>query len=818
MFDPSVDIALGIPVEHRAYADGEAGIQDSLKMICKKVRQGMTTAAMQSFAGNVLVRAGAPSSTAQRATAFLEFVRANAIYVPDPLGTEKIQSAMVTLCVEGAPVCIPCGDCFPEGTLLLRRDGQLVPIEEIKVGDEIWGDKKWSRVEGKAFKGKLKVDAVEMNNGSTMYLTPDHKVYAGRCKHGKSVDCSSCHAGARTESFERIRVGDLQIGETLLQPERVAFGKHGSNGKMYVTALALADGWAEPEYKRFKIAGKDGHRKEAQKKEVALICEQLNVETRWHRRYITVKDEAWAQEIGQLGERARFKHLETLDLDEGAAGEALRGLMADSTANTNGPGRTFSTTSYALMVQVRVLQRMFGRSTSVKMLTPEQHRGAGKHPLWRVGVRAAGERTDKTLAVRSIERAVKKVPCWDIQTDDHKVYLPEHDVTVSNCDDLVCALATMCAAVGMEVEIVRQRFAPDIHGVEPQQHVLVEVHLEDGRWYPLDPSTKTFPAGSKARAASETRCSPWDSSITGISDQAEFIGIGALPVYMQDGEGNFYKLDENQTVEENVKKGLGAIWAGAAALQPQMDWLGVAWKLVDPLGRTWAQTMTSATTRAAAKNWKTGDAASRYDLLALIVASTLQARALQGFPDVGEYAGDLLIRTWLVELKRIGVDPAQYRKEDLRAAIAKQGQANVTLFEFLVVVAGALTTALIVGTAMYLVAQLVDNLLSRNANDNELIRLHTESQKIVDKHLADGTPYTDDEKEQLKRLQAMQEELAQFNKPGHITVSPTGSPKDEPTSPWVWAGIATIIGGTILAVMYRDEIRAALSSRKRLAA
>jgi hypothetical protein len=40
------------------------------------------------------------------------------------------------------------------------------------------------------------------------------------------------------------------------------------------------------------------------------------------------------------------------------------------------------------------------------------------------------------LRVMSISREAAQAPCWDIQTADHRVYLPEHDVTVSNCDDL----------------------------------------------------------------------------------------------------------------------------------------------------------------------------------------------------------------------------------------------------------------------------------------------------------------------------------------------------------------------------------------------
>jgi len=537
----TADDNVGARVVRESYPDGEAGIQKSLQTICAKVREGAPTPLMRSFAGNILRQAKFPRTNKEKATAHFNKVKATVGYTHDPPGTELIQSAAVTLCVEGAPVCIPIEDCFPEGTLLLRKDGQLVPIERIEVGDLIWGHNKWTRIEKKLFKGKLKVDAIEMNNGSTMYLTPDHKLYVGRCKHDKSIDCASCPRPVqRSETFQRIHVSDLQEGETLLQPERIEFGSTSEDpDRMYIEGLVLSEGWVRENGREFSISGQDGKRKEALKHEVKAICDRLGIETRWHRKYITVKDPEWSMKLRRLGERARFKHAASLDLNESTAAALLRGLMSDSTADTGGHGRTYSTTSYKMMVQVRVLQRMFGKRTGVKMLTPEQHQGFGKHPLWRVGVNAHQETTNvsKTLAVRAIERAVKKVSCWDITTEDHYVYMPEHDVTVSNCDGHVTCVATLCAASGLEVAIVRQFF-----GSEHQQHVICEVKLEDGSWFPLDTTTNRFGPGEKAKATKETRMSPWDGQATGLSDEAEFIGIGALPVLGLGADGRYHTL------------------------------------------------------------------------------------------------------------------------------------------------------------------------------------------------------------------------------------------------------------------------------------
>jgi hypothetical protein len=530
-FQPSIEVdrsAFNLKVTRQEFPVGVAGVRLSLTEIARRIREGARSPSVRAFGEFIVRNAGFPANVTlthtQYAETFLTYIHNNVRYANDPVLTEFNQIAECTLCTPGAPMCIPVGDCFPEGTLLLRDDFELVPIEKIKVGDRIWGRNKWSTVESKAFKGKLSVDAITMNNGSTIHLTPDHKVYTGFCEHGHRTDCETyaCRGlNKRTEVFDRICVRDLKPKDTLLQPERIDFGeKNPDAGRMYIEGLALADGWAQEN--RFRIAGRDGMRKESQKHEVKAICDRLGIETAWHRRYITVKDAAWAARIAQLGERARFKHLETINLSAKAAAAALRGVMADSTANTNGPGRTFSTTSRVMMTQVRLLHRMHGTSTGLKMLTPEEHGGAGEHPLWRVGVRTI----KKQLAVKSISRGVRKVPCWDIQTSDHYVYLPEHDVTVSNCDDLLVAFGSLLMASGVPARIVKQTFNAD-----DQEHVTSQFQLEEGDWVYADPSVKDKPLGWHAPASEEVMIDPNDPAAIGLVGQvpeAEFVGVGRV--------------------------------------------------------------------------------------------------------------------------------------------------------------------------------------------------------------------------------------------------------------------------------------------------
>jgi hypothetical protein len=481
----------GVVTDARTHPAGKKGARISLEEVAERAWKARMSPRLRAWVTQQLDKCGCSTGgRREKAACILDAFRKKVPYVHDPVLGEFMATPDQLLCLDEGGLCIIGGDCFPEGTLLLRDDHALVPIEQIEVGQRIWGRDKWSTVTQKWAKGSLTVDAVDLSTGSTMHLTRDHKVYVGRCKHGQSAH-GACSAPDCRASYERIHLGDLQEGEVLLQPERIDFGSgHVDPERMYIEALALADGWTQasknPElpHVHFRIAGRDGKRKEAQKREVQESCARLGIETRWHRRYIEVKDRAWASRIAMLGSRARFKHLETIGLDEETAQAALRGLMADSTQNTGAKTRTFSTTSRQLMVQVRVLHRMLGRMTGVRMLTPEQHGGAGKHPLWRVGQR---EKFGMVATVRSIERAVRKIPCWDISTDDHYVYLPEHDVTVSNCDEASITLAAACLCIGIPAAIVgsSQREPVDL-----PTHVFMAFQDDLGDWVRMDGTTK----------------------------------------------------------------------------------------------------------------------------------------------------------------------------------------------------------------------------------------------------------------------------------------------------------------------------------------
>lgn len=171
------------------------------------------------------------------------------------------------------------GDCFPQGSLLLREDGELTPIDAIRVGDKIWGRDAWTTVLAKVFKGTLAVDAADLSNGSVLTVTGDHHVYVFRCT--RHADEARCFCDVDQRTIVRARLREVDEGAVLVQPRE-------------------------------------------------LPCPPIN----------------------QL------------------------------------------------------------------------------HAAWR----GAG----RLLRVDGVRRAVAAEPCYDLQTSDHYVYLPEHDVTVSNCDDLAC--------------------------------------------------------------------------------------------------------------------------------------------------------------------------------------------------------------------------------------------------------------------------------------------------------------------------------------------------------------------------------------------
>ncbi len=529
--------ALGTTVKEDKHPPGTEGTAYSLDQMSKFIRDGRNDPRMRAWAGRVLLAAGKPATVKGQAQAILDELRKKTVYVQDPVNTELMAKPHITLCLDDHGLCMPAADCFPKGTLLLRDDMKHVPVEEIRVGDQIWGRDRWSVVTAHWFKGVLRVNAIQMNNGSTALLTADHHVYVLRCdRHSNRVSSSPCPCPDEEMRLERIRVSELKPKDRLLQPKRITFGTETMDpDRAWIEGLFISDGWQSPGHHEFSISGQDGKPKEANKKKIQELCKQWGIETRWHRKSIAVKDPIWTLRMQQMGHHAPEKHALSINLDEGSAGPLLRGIMADSGEHTNDKGRTFTTTSRQLMLQVRVLHRMFGLSCRHSYIV--DHGGLGENPIWRLSARAAKGKTDKKLRVRSVERNVYDAPCYDISTDDHYVYLPEHDVVVSNCDDLVIAFCSAMMSIGVEAKIVGQAYR-----TEQATHVICAVLDPDQGWLKVDPSSSKYAVGQSYPASKEWWVDPISGSVSSASsggvkmslgqepETGDFIGVGAVPM------------------------------------------------------------------------------------------------------------------------------------------------------------------------------------------------------------------------------------------------------------------------------------------------
>lgn len=101
----------------------------------------------------------------------------------------------------------------------------------------------------------------------------------------------------------------------------------------------------------------------------------------------------------------------------------------------------------------------------------------------------------QALRVKELFHDVAEVACYDLETESGYVYLPEHDVTVHNCDEIALMGAVMALQLGREVEFVALGFAPG-----QLTHVGFRVkEPKSNRWIWVDPV-----AGPREREAAAT--------------------------------------------------------------------------------------------------------------------------------------------------------------------------------------------------------------------------------------------------------------------------------------------------------------------------
>jgi hypothetical protein len=383
-----------------------------------------------------------------------------AYYEEDPYGREDWRD--VYSCLEklasGHGV-----DCVPLSSLVLRDDYELVPFGDLKPGDRIMGDGVWTRVLDTMNTGAKALLAFRLSNGCTLRCTPEHRIF-------RDVD----------GRVEEIRAHEARVGDDLVTPASVPLAESEARigwpeplaqlspeDRAWFLGVFVADGWLvykgeDPTYTSCSsIAGRDGKPKEEQKRRVERLMKSIGIHTGWDFKSIHVHNREIAKFLTACGRRAPNKRMPSLAFasSEGVHA-AIEGLAADAgRAETGNEDSTLvhGTTSPMLAVQLRVLYRMLGISTSIKRV--DDHGGLGENAIYRViprtksGPQGAERRDRKFARIREIaDGGIEE--CGDITTDTGKFWMPESDVLVHNCDNLICWRVAELRVAGIAAEPV----------------------------------------------------------------------------------------------------------------------------------------------------------------------------------------------------------------------------------------------------------------------------------------------------------------------------------------------------------------------------
>ena len=424
---------------------------DALKELAELAQRATCDALVKSVAHLLIAGAIEPGAARTRKTDEAELtaiytavkygdervapLRNGVLYTRDPRYADYFQSPVDLLnsCLKGA--C--AGDCLPNSTLLLGAGYNFISGTDVRVGDVVMGDGRWTRVTQKWDKGILPIIEFRLNNGSTLRCTADHKLFVVP----KIGGCAGDRAGAI-----EVRAGDVQLEDDLLVPEQLPVGRESiESERSWLLGTHVADGWCEYDEAgrayRVAISAQDGWRKEGNKSRAVAFCEREGLASRWHRKYLAINDPALAQWLAPCGRGAKEKHLPSLDFDEATLRSVLEGLNNDADVRDS----VFGTVSERLALQLRVLYRMLGQSTHITRV--DDHGGFGSNPIYRVTPRAPDDRRRRFARVKAISAGGEE-PCFDIEVDGHRFYLPESDTIVHNCDDHTALIVALTGSIG----------------------------------------------------------------------------------------------------------------------------------------------------------------------------------------------------------------------------------------------------------------------------------------------------------------------------------------------------------------------------------
>jgi hypothetical protein len=406
-------------------------------------------------------------------------IRSNVRYVRDGHKLDTFQSARRTLEFGG-------GDCFPEGTLFLARDG-FVPVESVEVGDEIHDGEQWVEVLKTWDRGPKRILKFTLNNGSILCLSDTHKMLR--------VPRQRPDLPGKYEQAEEVVSSEIRVGDDLLQPRGFAGADDHElpEDVAFLIGAYIAEGCrtsrkANGKFNEISISGIPNGKMVRER--VIEILERNGVQYRSLERDVRFHADAFPV-LMDFGRIALEKRLPTFRFGPRTVSTILRAMeMGDGGVATNEINMVYSTISALLALQYRVLQRFMGRSASHHVVT--DHGGFGKNPIHRLTVRVADERRP-WAKVKKIEAEDDEVLSYDVMTTSGRVYLPESDVITRQCDDYTITMGAALQSIGYPVKlrIVQTKGSQDFN------HIFLLAGLPPRaptKWIPLDASVDK-PAG-----------------------------------------------------------------------------------------------------------------------------------------------------------------------------------------------------------------------------------------------------------------------------------------------------------------------------------
>lgn len=120
-FGPDAARARGTPVKTEVYRS----LDQTVTYLIGGLRESRSDDVLARWAGQVIIAAGRPQGVSQQVQCIVDDFRRKTVYMPDPVGVERIAKPRVTLCLIDGAACIPVRDC-DDG--LLAVGGALMAV------------------------------------------------------------------------------------------------------------------------------------------------------------------------------------------------------------------------------------------------------------------------------------------------------------------------------------------------------------------------------------------------------------------------------------------------------------------------------------------------------------------------------------------------------------------------------------------------------------------------------------------------------------------------------------------------------------------